>query len=441
MPVKKSDNSVRYLSGTQLLAFYTMDSSYTYPKLRWPIELKIEQIDKDELLLIRCPLGISSEPLLLIAAVAPVVATLDGSLSFQQIVDKFSGIGLSEEILSQLLEVLDRGLFLANDNYFAAEKRVKEEFVSLEERPPFLAGLSYPRDSSELGVLIDSYLKAPVPFAPVVNNQLVALVSPHIDYRRGGACYGKIYPYIATSDADLFIVIGTNHQFSRTMFQLTKKHFVSPLGKVITERDFVTKVAKGYGERRAFADEFVHKREHSLELQLPFFSRLKPEAHIVPILVGSFHEILHAGREPREWEEYESFVTTLVAVIQEYSNLGKKVCFVAGVDMAHVGRAFGDSGALTPEFMREIASKDSEYLGYMVKGDKTGFFQHVASDGDRRRICGFPTMYTILDVVSRLGIRVDGNVVEYSQAVDYTSDCAVTFAGVSLGALPQVSLL
>ncbi len=429
---------MRHLSLTLLLGCYIMDSSYTFPKLRWPIELKVEQIDKDELLLIRCPLGISSEPLLLIAAVAPVVATLDGSLSFQQIVDKFSGIGLSEEILLQLLEVLDRGLFLANDNYFAAERRVKEEFLSLEERPPFLAGLSYPRDSTELGVLIDSYLKSSVPFAPVVTSRLVALVSPHIDYRRGGACYGKIYPYIATSDADLFIVIGTNHQFSRTMFQLTKKHYLSPLGKVVTDRDFVFKVAQGYGERRAFADEFVHKREHSLELQLPFFSRIKPQASIVPILVGSFHEMLNADREPKEWEEYESFVSSVVRVIQEYNMLGKKVCFVAGVDMAHVGRAFGDPGSLTPEYMRDIASKDSEYLGYMVSGNKDAFFQHVASDGDRRRICGFPTMYTILDVVSRLGLGIEGNVVDYSQAVDYTIDCAVTFGGVTLEATPNI---
>ena len=418
-----------------------MDSSYTYPKLRWPIELRIEQIDKDELLLIRCPIGVSSEPLLLIAAVAPVVATLDGSLSFQQIVDKFSGIGLSEQILTQLLETLDQGLFLANDNYFAAERRIKEEFISLEERPPFLAGLSYPKESSELGVLIDSYLKSSSQFAPVMNRRLVGLVSPHIDYRRGGNCYGKIYPYITTSDADLFIVIGTNHQYSRTLFQLTQKHFLSPFGKITTDREFVVKVAQGYGEKRSFADEFVHKREHSLELQLPFLSRLKPQAKIIPILVGSFHEMLNAQRAPNEWEEYESFTSALVRGIQEYDALGKKICVVAGVDMAHVGRAFGDSGSLTPEFMREIATKDSQYLGYMVRGDKDGFFQHVASDGDSRRICGFPTMYTILDVVSRLGIELEGNVVEYSQAVDYTSDCAVTFAGVTLEAKPRISVL
>jgi hypothetical protein len=148
--------------------------------------------------------------------------------------------------------------------------------------------------------------------------------------------------------------------------------------------------------------------------------------------------MLNADREPKEWEEYESFVSSVVRVIQEYNMLGKKVCFVAGVDMAHVGRAFGDPGSLTPEYMRDIASKDSEYLGYMVSGNKDAFFQHVASDGDRRRICGFPTMYTILDVVSRLGLGIEGNVVDYSQAVDYTIDCAVTFGGVTLEATPNI---
>jgi hypothetical protein len=47
-------------------------------------------------------------------------------------------------------------------------------------------------------------------------------------------------------------------------------------------------------------------------------------------------------------------------------------------------------------------------------------------------------MYTILDVVSRLGLGIEGNVVDYSQAVDYTIDCAVTFGGVTLEATPNI---
>jgi AmmeMemoRadiSam system protein B len=100
--------------------------------------------------------------------------------------------------------------------------------------------------------------------------------------------------------------------------------------------------------------------------------------------------------------------------------------------MAHIGRAFGDPGALTPERMREIAARDARYLDAIEKQDKRALFDHIAEDRDARRICGFPTMYTVLDVLGRLGERLSYEILRYDQAVDYTSDCAVTYAGVAL---------
>jgi hypothetical protein len=41
-------------------------------------------------------------------------------------------------------------------------------------------------------------------------------------------------------------------------------------------------------------------------------------------------------------------------------------------------------------------------------------------------------MYTVLDILKKLGVRVRCGVTHYDQAVDYQSDCAVTFAGLAL---------
>jgi hypothetical protein len=41
-------------------------------------------------------------------------------------------------------------------------------------------------------------------------------------------------------------------------------------------------------------------------------------------------------------------------------------------------------------------------------------------------------MYTVLDVLARVGLKSDCEILRYDQAVDYETDCAVTYAGVAL---------
>jgi hypothetical protein len=41
-------------------------------------------------------------------------------------------------------------------------------------------------------------------------------------------------------------------------------------------------------------------------------------------------------------------------------------------------------------------------------------------------------MYTVLDVFDRLGITYKTEIFDYRQAVDYKTECAVTFAGAGL---------
>lgn len=372
--------------------------------------------------------------MILVPEVAPIVSLFDGTLSFQQILDRFSPQGLSAEVLQELIRLLDESLFMTNDRFFAASQRVKDEFRALQVRSPALVGLSYPENPDKLGALVDGYLS---PTITQSADEVTGIVAPHIDYRRGGPCYGHIYPHLRTSKADLYILIGTAHQYSTGLFHLCAKDFASPLGVAECNREFVSKVAAGFGIERAFAEEALHKREHSLELQLPFLARVRSGVAIVPVLVGSFHRMLAGGRRPQQYEEYETFVATLSRCIADYRLTGKRVGFIAGVDMAHVGSAFGDTGRLSAERMREIAILDSEYLVAIAQCDKERLFEHVAKDNDARRICGFPSMYTILDVISRTFRRTVGTVIHYDQAVDYSTDCAVTFAGLTLSESAQ----
>jgi AmmeMemoRadiSam system protein B len=412
-----------------------MDSTNSRPKLRWPLDIQFIPIDgqgnaEQRALVIQCPIGVSQAPLILVPAVGSIISVLDGQLSREEILSRFAPQGLRKEILDELIQLLDDHLFLANTRFFAAEGEMKERYQALSVRPPALAGLGYPAEPEHLGRLIDGFLvKGQIAALP---SDLCCLIAPHIDYRRGGRCYGQIYPYLAASNADTYVLMGTAHQYSKHMFHLSAKDFDSPLGCLPCDTEAVTKIAHRYGVERSFADEYLHKREHSLELQLPFIGRVKPGARIVPILVGSLHRSIASGRAPHEFNEYASFVGALTEVLREKVHNGERVCFIAGVDMAHVGPHFGDAEPLTQQQMEEVARRDRRYLEAISYHDLEALFAHIAEDSDARRICGFPTMHTILDVLRGLGVRAASAFETYDQAVDYPSGCAVTFAGMAL---------
>ncbi|MFM1847974.1 MAG: hypothetical protein RL417_1448, partial [Pseudomonadota bacterium] len=374
-----------------------MSRPLEYPKLRWPIDLRIERVQNQEILLVTCPLGISPQPLGLVAAVAPIISEFEGKLSVDEIAGKFSSFGVQRTLIEELVRMLDTALFLESPRFFDAERRIRDDFSKSSMRPAALAGASYPSDSAVLGKEIDAWLRHGT--APIVQPEraMIGLVSPHIDYRRGGMCYGKTYSYLRPESHDLYVLIGTAHQYSRHLFHLSAKDFASPFGVLPCDREFVAKLAGLYGTGRSFADEILHRREHSLELQAPFLRRIKELPRIVPILVGGFHQMVAGSRPPSEVEPYESFAAALAECVSERLRRGDRVCFLSGVDMAHVGQQFGDTRPLTPAFMEQIAERDHQYLECIYRQDKRALFEHIAVDGDARRICGFPTMYTVLD--------------------------------------------
>lgn len=398
------------------------------PRLRWPLDIQMHQTGSEHILVIRCPIGISEKPLLLAGGVAPLLNTFTGEKSIEQIEYEFAQFGVTRSLIDELVTLLDDHLFLANDRFVLAQDKVRADFINAAVRPAALAGLSYSNDPWQLARDIDAYLQSPAPVKPAPRGSLALLVSPHIDYRRGGSCYGRAYRETGAENPDLYILAGTAHQYSSLLFHLTRKDFVSPLGPLVCDQPFVDTLAHRYGYARSYADELLHRREHSLELQLPFLSRVKPGSSIVPILVGSFHTMVNAQRSPEEYSEYDDFAGALTETISDALKEGRKVTFIAGVDMAHVGQHFGDREKLSPEFMQQIETRDHEYLRALTTQNKRALFEHIAEDGDARRICGFPTMYTILDVMGRLGWRPEASVFDYQQAVDYGSDCAVTFA-------------
>jgi hypothetical protein len=391
-------------------------------------------------LILSCPLQLTDQPLALISGVGPILAELNGQKSFQEILASFSDYGLTHARMLELLELLDEHLFLHSPSFEKLKSQEIESFRLSKVRSAALAGVCYPASRDKLQIAIEQWWQASKSRNELRSthaSHLTLLKSPHIDYERGHVGYTAAYQALEPNQHDLVILAGTAHQYSNHLFHCTTKHFETPLGEVICDIDFASQLCELYGKERALADEYLHKREHSLELQLPFYKYRQTESPIVPILVGSFHQFIADERSPQDYEAYDSFASALSTLLRHRIEQGQRIGFVAGVDMAHMGRYFGDSFKLTPAITDTVAERDSTYLDCVANLSKEALFAHIAEDDDARRICGFPTMYLLLDVIERLGIKATAKRLAYHQALSTEQQCLVSFAAMALYSDPQ----
>jgi len=416
------------------------------PQIR-PLELVPLSDDRYAL---RDPFGFSSTVALPFEA-AMLVTMMDGKRSrgeLRQALHKdFSGtLTLSE--VEQVVNQLDAGYFLDNDRFEQHKISVIAAYQSLDVRPAAHAGTAYPQDEELLREQLGEYFvgkEGPglLPsegsltndYADEATLRLCGVMSPHIDFQRGGPTFAWAYDrVVAESQAKVFVILGTAHTPLQSLFSVSRKHFETPLGIVETDREFVDSLSKRLSllptaEETAvmFEDEFPHRQEHSIEFQalmLQYVLGGRRDYKIVPILVGSFHPFVINHRSPGGAPAVADFVAALRETIGAY---GSEVCFVAGVDLAHIGQQFGDKEPLDKTRLTEQWTDDQQLLAAACEGDPEAWFIHVAAQQDRNRICGLAPTYTMLEAMR----PERGEMLKYDQAVAQDGSSCVSFASMA----------
>jgi len=350
---------------------------------------------------------------------------------------QFGTLLLAEE-LKDFIDTLDRHYYLQSARFTGYRDAVLREFQRLRTRAAAHVGGVYPADRAQLTSQLEGYFLLPNgPGFPSLKNKCLtprAIVAPHIDFYRGGAGYAWAYKPLAESDgADLYILLGTSHCGGQTPYILTRKDFATPLGDVETDKDFVNHLAAQCAED-FFVDEYLHRGEHSLEFQVVFLKYMAQQRaamtgqvekpfKIVPILVSSFHSMMVNQRAPEKNLAVGSFLRALREAAEKER---RQVCFIAGVDLAHVGQQFGDREPITNEFLKWVETEDHELVDRLLALDAPGFFNHIAKDQDRRRICGFSPLYSLIHLLD----GVEGKHLKYSQAFTPETGSAVTFTSI-----------
>ena len=391
---------------------------------------------------LRDPAGYTPSIALLHGPLLDIVSLFDGEHTIpdiQESVMRRHGQLLERRQIAEIAETLDQQGFLDSPGFAERRAAIDAGFLAAPTRSATHAGSAYAVEESELRAMIDGFFAPPDGPGPIDTRgaparegrrepapDVRAVIAPHIDFHRGGPAYAWAYrELVERSQADLFVILGTCHAGMEHPFALTRKNYASPLGDALVDRDFVDALA-ARARQDCFGSELAHRNEHSIEFQAVFLRYLyarRREVTIVPVLASFAHEAMLSGRQPDDDPRVPRFLDAMAETI---AASGRRVALIAGADLAHMGPRFGDPEPVSPVELAQIEREDGEMLETVAAGDAAAFFESIARDGDRRRICGFSPIYAMLRILGGAA----GEVKRYGQWSDPSG--VVTFASVAL---------
>jgi AmmeMemoRadiSam system protein B len=150
--------------------------------------------------------------------------------------------------------------------------------MRIGERQPCVAGRFYPAEPERLRAEVASLLGAPAgPRRPAV-----AILSPHAGYVFSGKVAGATWAQVEVPAR--VILLCPNHTGLGARVSLWPDGaWRTPLGELPVDAGLAGDLlASGEVE----ADREAHRREHALEVQLPFLQTLRPDASIAALCLG-----------------------------------------------------------------------------------------------------------------------------------------------------------
>lgn len=395
------------------------------PRLRAVEAFPVEH-EGQRCIALRDPAGFTDQIAVLPGPLLDLVSLFDGEHpveAIREILRRRHGEAPSVEQIGALVDRLDDAGFLDSERFRARRRATDDAFRQSPVRPAAHAGGAYAGEAAALREQIAGFFA--LDRSDKRAGTLSALIAPHIDFHRGGPTYGSAYQEVLDrSDADLYVILGTCHAGMSDPFAVTLKPYDTPLGPVGVDRDFYEALA-GRAGQDLLASEPAHRAEHSIEFQAVMLQSLlggRRPFTILPVLASYLHEAVWAGTEPEADPRVPRFLDALREAVAASS---RRVCLVAGVDLAHVGPRFGDPDPNTEASLAIVEREDRAMLESVVAGDARGFFARVAADRDARRICGLSPIYSLLRVLP----EAPGRLLEYRQWPD--PEGAVTFCAVS----------
>ncbi|MDQ2843862.1 MAG: AmmeMemoRadiSam system protein B, partial [Acidobacteriota bacterium] len=381
------------------------------PRLRFNLDFLPSPDPKKPGLYIRDPYGYSDSTLLVPPPLVQALECFDG---LQSAVDlraelvRITGEIQVGDLEKHLFESLSQAGFLENDRYRELKAEREMSFAADTVRIPQFAGAAYPADGPHLASLLLSRVGR-----AEGDQETVAIAAPHASPDGGWNTYRAAYRSLPSKEAaadKTFVILGTSHYGAPDRFGLTRKQFITPFGGARTDTKLVNELeAAAPGAVRM--EDYCHAVEHSIEFQIVFLQHLYgPDVQILPILCGPFVKSIYDGMLPEENDEVARFFDGLGNI---GAREGERLFWILGVDMAHVGKRYGDPLRAKANIgeMLAIKGRDQDRIAQISAGNVRDYWSLVQQSNDDLKWCGSAPFYTFMKTMPGL----KGELLDYSQ--------------------------
>jgi AmmeMemoRadiSam system protein B len=377
-------------------------------------------------LLIRDHYRFSDTMLLIPPPLVACLACFDGEqteLDLRQDLVRATGEIQVGELEKHLVGSLSSAGFLEDEVFERLRQEKLKEFADAPKREASHAGSAYPDEPEEARAQLSDFMKGA---ARETMDSLVGIAAPHVSPFGGWESYRDAYAALLPEYGDrTFVVLGTSHYGEADHFGLTRKPFVTPLGEARTDAALVDRLAAA-APAAVNMEDYCHAVEHSIEFQILFLQHIYGgDVRILPILCGPFVESIYRGGKPEDNEHVRRFFDALGEIgTSEHG----KLFYVLGVDMAHMGRRYGDEMIARADdgVMLAVAERDRKRIERIGAADAEGFWSLVQENQDDLKWCGSAPIYTFLKAVP----NARGTLKRYQQW-NIDEESVVSFAGLT----------
>ena len=403
-----------------------MDLATPLPPLR-ALDIKRVLHQGQPFLVLRDPLELAGPgQVLLPLALAPLLAMLDGQrTAFRAALELEArlGVGVDPRDVLRLVRQLSDACLLEDGRCAEARAAALAAYHAGPYRPPALTPGVYPANPTSLRRRLRSYGWDGVPAA--ARDGVAGIISPHIDYHRGGPVYARLWraAQAAARAAELVVIFGTDHCGGHDRITLTLPDYATPLGRLPTDAASRNAVADALGND-AFTDELHHRTEHSIELAAVWlqFARDGEPVPVLPVLCGHPANYMSAGGIAPQTPAGRAIAALRRALA------GRRVLAIAAADLAHVGPAFGDPEPLDDGAKALVRTADEELIAACAEG-AAAVLRSAGRIDDRYRICGLAPIACLLELIG----PAEPETLAYDQCpADEDAGSIVSIAGVLL---------
>ena len=385
--------------------------SAVLPKLRFNLDFLPSSDPQRPGLFIRDPYHYSDATLLVPPGLVQALECFDGSqstLDLRSELVRLTGDIQVADLEKHLFDSLDEAGFLENETYRALKARREADFAAELTRDAVFAGHAYPENQPKLAELLRGRIGG-----PQGSPATIGIAAPHASPEGGWDTYRAAYqalPSLEEAEGRTFVILGTSHYGAPERFGLTRKQFLTPFGEAQTDVALVDEI-EAAASSSVRMEDYCHAVEHSIEFQIVFLQHLYgPAVRILPILCGPFVRSVYEGGLPEENESVAAFFDVLGNIA---GREGKRLFWVLGIDLAHMGRRYGDPlrAIANSGEMLAVEQRDRARIRQLEEGDRHGFWSLVQDGHDDLKWCGSAPLYTFLKIVP--GAR--GELLHYQQ--------------------------